>query len=149
MSRKFTLKLRVRYAECDAQQVVFNARYADYIDVAATEYIRALFGGYQNIIAKGMDTQVVNMNISWKAPARFDDVLEITVVPEKIGNSSYTLALSFIQGNSKAEIAFAQITYVMVDTDNYKKMSIPDDFKATLVTDSKPITIDQSGTTSN
>jgi acyl-CoA thioester hydrolase len=86
MSSKFTLKLRVRYAECDAQQVVFNARYADYIDVAATEYIRALFGGYQNLIARGMDTQVVNMNISWKAPARFDDVLEIIVTPEKIGN---------------------------------------------------------------
>lgn len=147
MSRKFILKLRVRYAECDAQEVVFNARYADYIDVAATEYIRALFGGYQNIIARGMDTQVVNMNISWKAPARFDDVLEITVSPEKIGNSSYTLGISFKLEGITSEIASAQITYVMVDTDNYKKMSIPDDFKASLLSISDPIIIDQSGIT--
>jgi acyl-CoA thioester hydrolase len=140
--------LRVRYAECDAQQVVFNARYADYIDVAATEYIRALFGGYQNLIARGMDTQVVNMNISWKAPARFDDVLEIIVTPEKIGNSSYTLTLRFIQENSKTEIAHAQITYVMVDTDNYKKMNIPEDFKQTLLEEGNMMVIDQSGTTS-
>lgn len=148
MSSKFTLKLRVRYAECDAQQVVFNARYADYIDVAATEYIRALFGGYQNLIARGMDTQVVNMNISWKAPARFDDVLEIIVTPEKIGNSSYTLTLRFIQENSKTEIAHAQITYVMADTDNYKKMNIPEDFKQTLLEEGNMMVIDQSGTTS-
>ncbi len=30
LSENFTLLLRVRYGECDAQQVVFNARYADY-----------------------------------------------------------------------------------------------------------------------
>jgi acyl-CoA thioester hydrolase len=149
MSRKFSLKLRVRYAECDAQQVVFNARYADYIDVAATEYIRALFGGYQNIIAKGMDTQVVNMNISWKAPARFDDVLVISVVPQKVGNTSYTLAINFVNEDSLVEIAFAQITYVMVDIKEYVKMSIPDDFRATLLDDKAPIIIDQSGISSD
>ena len=44
MSTPFTLLLRVRYGECDAQQVVFNARYGFYIDVAATEFYRALFG---------------------------------------------------------------------------------------------------------
>ena len=33
---QFTLLLRVRYGECDAQEVVFNARYADYIDIAMT-----------------------------------------------------------------------------------------------------------------
>jgi len=32
--KPFTLYLRVRYGECDAQKVVFNARYADYVDVA-------------------------------------------------------------------------------------------------------------------
>jgi len=36
----FRLLLRVRYGECDAQQVVFNARYGDYVDVAATEFYR-------------------------------------------------------------------------------------------------------------
>ena len=40
----FRLLLRVRYGECDAQQVVFNARYGDYVDVAATEFYRAVFG---------------------------------------------------------------------------------------------------------
>ena len=34
----FELLLRVRYSECDAQEVVFNARYADYADLAATEF---------------------------------------------------------------------------------------------------------------
>ena len=51
----FTLLLRVRYGECDAQQVVFNPRYADYVDVAATEYFRTLFGGYDAFLDRGLD----------------------------------------------------------------------------------------------
>ena len=48
-------RFRVRYAECDAQQVVFNARYADYVDITINEYIRALFGDYQNMLDRGLD----------------------------------------------------------------------------------------------
>ena len=59
----FTLLLRVRYAECDAQQVVFNARYADYIDVAMTEYFREVVGGFQSLLDKGLDNQVVSLHI--------------------------------------------------------------------------------------
>lgn len=149
MNSKFTLKLRVRYAECDAQQVVFNARYADYIDVAATEYIRALFGGYQNLIASGIDTQVVNMNINWKAPARFDDVLSISIEPIKIGNTSYTLGVSFTLEHSQSEIVNGQITYVMVDAKTYVKKPIPDSFRQGLISHSKEIIVDQSNIVAN
>ena len=47
VENQFTLLLRVRYGECDAQEVVFNARYADYIDIAMTEYFRSAVGGFQ------------------------------------------------------------------------------------------------------
>ena len=33
MASRFRYYLRVRYGECDAQKVVFNARYADYVDL--------------------------------------------------------------------------------------------------------------------
>ena len=69
----FRLLLRVRYGECDAQQVVFNARYGDYVDVAATEFYRAVFGSYQALLEQGLDSQVVRMVTDWSAPARFDD----------------------------------------------------------------------------
>lgn len=146
MSRTVSLLIRVRYGECDAQQVVFNARYADYIDLAATEFIRVLFGGYQNIIDDGMDTQVVNMNINWQAPARFDDVLQIDIVTGRIGNSSYRLDVTFRQYESLQKIADGEITYVMVDTKGYQKMAIPESFKQKLQQSGPRLTIDQAGT---
>jgi acyl-CoA thioesterase FadM len=40
----FRYLLRVRYGECDAQKIVYNARYGDYVDLAATEFLRAIWG---------------------------------------------------------------------------------------------------------
>lgn len=124
--------LRVRYAECDAQGVVFNARYGDYVDTAATEFFRALFGGYDQLLAQGLDTQVVNYQISWQAPARFDQVLCISVSTANIGTSSFTLQVGFTDQATGKPIADATITYVLVDTKNYRKTPVPDPVRETL-----------------
>ena len=50
MPLPFRFRFRVRYGECDAQGVVFNARYGDYVDIAVNEYIRTLFGDYQRLL---------------------------------------------------------------------------------------------------
>jgi acyl-CoA thioester hydrolase len=41
MAGRFRYGLRVRYGECDAQKVVFNSRYSGYVDIAASEFLRA------------------------------------------------------------------------------------------------------------
>lgn len=122
----FTLLLRVRYGECDAQQVVFNARYADYVDVAMTEYFRAGVGGFESLLNKGLDSQVVSLHIDWVSSAKFDDVLALTVTAKKIGNTSYTFEIVISDFGSQRLIAKSTITYVLVDTQNYQKTAIPD-----------------------
>ena len=54
MREPFRFRFRVRYNECDAQQVVFNARYADYVDLAMTEFMRALGRDYKALLARGI-----------------------------------------------------------------------------------------------
>ena len=72
MNEPFRYRFRVRYNECDAQRVVFNARYADYVDLAMTEFMRALGCGYTELLARGLDNQVVRLTLDWRAPARFE-----------------------------------------------------------------------------
>jgi acyl-CoA thioester hydrolase len=123
---QFTLLLRVRYGECDAQQVVFNARYADYIDIALTEYFRVAVGGFQALLDKGLDNQVVSLHIDWLSSAKFDDVLAIEVSLQKVGNTSYAFDISISDYTTKRLIAKSTTTYVMVDTKTYQKTAIPD-----------------------
>lgn len=121
-----TLRIRVRYAECDAQQVVFNARYADYADLAATEYMRALIGDFKNLLALGYDNQVVSLNIDWKRPAAFDDVLDLVTSIDHIGNTSFRLLINMYSVTQNNElIAQAKVTYVVVDGNTFEKASVP------------------------
>src|ERR1041384_5420817 len=95
----FRYYLRVRYAECDAQKVVFNSRYAEYVDVGLNEFLRAA-GVHDQFVTGALDFQLVKQTIEWKAPARFDAVLEISVFAKGLGNTSFTLAAEFrIAGN--------------------------------------------------
>lgn len=122
----FRYVLRVRYSECDAQSVVFNSRYGDYVDVAITEYFRVLFGGFQELTKRGLDSQVVNLTTNWQSSAEFEQVLCLGVSLLHLGNSSFSLKVEFTEHGSERKIAVSQITYVMVDSKELQKTPIPD-----------------------
>lgn len=124
--------LRVRYSECDAQQVVFNAKYAEYVDIAATEFMRLLWGDYKQVLASGVDNQVVNLTIDWQAPARFDDVLAISVQVAHIGDTSFALEMHMRNHQNQQPIAKAKVIYVVVDAKKFSKMPIPSAMRAEL-----------------
>jgi acyl-CoA thioester hydrolase len=140
-----TLRLRVRYGECDAQYVVFNARYGDYADLAMNEFLRALFGGLDRLVQAGMDTMVVRLVIDFHAPARFDEVLAIGVQAAAIGNTSFTLTMQIHEAASGRHVATVTGTHVLVDAKTYRKMPIPADMRAKLEQGAPGVLIDQSG----
>ena len=100
---RFSYFLRVRYGECDAQKVVFNSRYGDYVDLAAAEFLRVL--GYEKEIQTAeLDYQLVKQTTQWRAPARYDQVLEISVTTKHLGTTSFTLRTEFrIAGDGSAD----------------------------------------------
>src|SRR5262249_48798366 len=105
MSSVFCYYLRVRYQECDAQQVVFNARYADFVDLACFEFLRAALPSPAACVDGSFETQTVRQLIEWKAPARFDDVLEIKVWTSRLGRTSFTLAFSMRRAGTAEPLA--------------------------------------------
>lgn len=146
MNNEFCYLLRVRYAECDAQKVVFNGRYVDYIDIAFTEFMRAVWGDYNDILSDGIDSQVVSLSIDWKAPAHFDEILAVKVKPVRIGKTSYTLQVDFYNYESSKMLASAKIVYVMVRVRQHTKMEIPEDMRRQLEKGAPGVTIDHAGT---
>lgn len=141
----FDVLIRVRYAECDAQHVVFNSRYAEYADLAATEFMRSLVGGYTELVKQGFDNQLVNMNISWQSPAKFDDVIKMTVSVSNVGNTSFSLNIILKEHFSERPIASIDIVYVMVDAKLFTKIPVPSSLKDKLMSDPSNQTIDLAG----
>ena len=128
--RPFTYYLRVRYGECDAQKVVFNSRYGDYVDVAVNEFLRAL--GYGDQLVSGeLDFQLVKQTTEWRGPARFDQVLAASVFASRIGTTSFTFTTEFRIAGDDRLICTVETVYVMVDTHTLAKRPIPEKIRTT------------------
>jgi acyl-CoA thioester hydrolase len=140
----FRYYLRVRYGECDAQKVVFNARYGDYVDISTSEFFRAL--GFGEQLASGeVDFQLVKQTFEWKAPARFDQVLEISVFTQRLGNTSFTVSSIMRIAGDEHVIATAETVYVLVEPHKLVKMTIPDSLRAAMEKGAPGAIIDHAG----
>lgn len=117
------MPLRVRYHECDAQKIVFNAWYLAYADMALTEAARALFGSYDELAARGADVVVAEANVRYLGSAGFDDELLIAVWTQHLGNTS--MVLRFDVTRSGELISRVTNRYVWVDTDTLKPKAPP------------------------
>ena len=143
--KPFQFLFRVRYAECDAQDVVFNARYADYVDLAATEFLRAAGLDYRELLESGLDNQVVRLELQWRAPARFDDILCAEVWLAAVGRTSYTLHTRFRLHDSGDLVASAEAVYVMVTRADWRKTPVPEWLSDKLAHGALGRVTDQSG----
>lgn len=127
----FRYFLRVRYGECDAQKVVFNARWSDYVDLAVSEFLRAL--GFGEALGNGeLDYQLVKQTLEWRSPARFDDVLEVRVQSRAVGNTSFTIACEFRRADREPVLATSETVYVRVDAHTFNKLPVTPALRAAL-----------------
>ncbi|MES1952209.1 hypothetical protein S4A8_15194 [Salinisphaera sp. S4-8] len=144
-SMPFRYRFRVRYNECDAQRVVFNARYADYVDLAMTEFMRALGRDYRALLARGLDNQVVKLTLEWQGPAHFDDVLEARVEVIKLGRTSFTIGYTIVRAADATPVCQAEAVYVMMQAEPLVKTPIPDDLRERFERGAPDVLIDHAG----
>jgi hypothetical protein len=85
MAEPFVHRLRVRYGECDPQGVVFHPQYLALADHALTELYRERFGGYTEMLNRGVDVVVAGDN-RFRASARFDEELDIAIAVAHLGD---------------------------------------------------------------
>jgi len=74
---KTSTQIRVRYAETDQMNVVYHGNYAQYFEAARGEAIRELGITYKEIEEVGVIMPIVEMNIKYLRPARYDDLLTV------------------------------------------------------------------------
>ena len=111
----FLHTLRVRWAEVDRQNVVFNGNYFLYFDVAVAEYWRAIGipypDGYVN--SYGTDVYAVKATAEYHGSATYDDMLDVGCRVGRIGRSS----LQFVFGvwHGEEHITSGELIYVNAD----------------------------------
>jgi acyl-CoA thioester hydrolase len=88
----FTYSLRVIYAHTDQMQVVYYARYFEFIEAARNELLRDCGFAYKALESIGLMLPVVSAHLDYLAPARYDDEILIETHVAKLENVRVTLS---------------------------------------------------------
>lgn len=76
----YDLAVRVRYAETDQMGVVYHGNYAQYFEMGRVEWLRNLGMSYKWMEENGVMLPVVALEMNYKKPARYDDLLTIKTI---------------------------------------------------------------------
>ncbi len=128
---RFRHPLRVRYAEVDAQGVVFNAHYLTYFDVAITEYFRALGYDYMAAVADtGIDFHTVKALVEYKAPIRYDDEIEVHARVARLGRTSLAFEFAIFRQGEGALLSTGEVVWVAADQRTHRPVPVPEPLAA-------------------
>ena len=123
------LNVRVRYAETDAMGYLHHSQYLVYFEMGRTELLRVNGLRYRDMEQRGLFYVVARLDVRYRMPARYDDLLTLTTTTTKLSpvrvDHGYQLKRDgrlLTEGNS---------TLVLVDASG-KPTPLPDDMYAIL-----------------
>ena len=126
----FVHRVRPRYAEVDAQGVVFNAHWLTYFDEACTRWFEAMGFAPAEAFFRDFDVMLVKAVLEWQGPAGFDDAVDIAVECPRIGTKSFDVRYTAtVDGRGACE---GIITYVSVQPGTHESTPIPEGLREKL-----------------
>jgi acyl-CoA thioester hydrolase len=70
-------ELRVRFADTDQMQIVYNGRYFEYFEIGRTELLRDLGLPYKSLEETGIRLVVIESYCRYLVPALYDDIITV------------------------------------------------------------------------
>lgn len=127
----FRHPLRVYWEDTDAGGIVFYANFLKFFERARTEWLRSLGVGQQALReATGAIFIVTDTQVHYRAPARLDDTLDVTVALRELGRVSMRIAQQAWRGSTL--LAEGDIRIGCVDHGTFKPRRIPTEITARL-----------------
>ena len=118
------IQVRVRYQETDRMGIVYHANYLSYFELGRVEWLRNEGLDYARLEDSGLLLPVVNVSISYKAPARYDQLLSVETELVKIGGASLVFQNKIYDENKRLLVEGA-VTLVATDSSSFKPIKIP------------------------
>lgn len=128
----FAITVRVYYEDTDVGGVVYYANYLRFLERARSEWLRQLGISTPELAQKEKVIFAVrSVAISYRKPARLDDVLRVTVVPEAVRGASLRLVQACWLGTEA--ICEAIVELACVDAISFMPHRLPPEFSRVAV----------------
>jgi acyl-CoA thioester hydrolase len=120
----FTIPVRVYWEDTDAGGVVYYANYLKFLERARTEWLRSL-GVDQAALQRNERLQfvVVEANVRYHRPARFDDELVVSVALAALRGASVEMGQEIRRGGEL--LVSATVRAACIDADTLRPRPLP------------------------
>ena len=122
---KFNTQVRVRYAEADPMNVVYYGNYAQYFEVGRVESLRNLGISYKDIEDMGIKLPVVELNIKYLRPAKYDDLLTIKSQIKELPTEHKIIFDQEIYNEEGKLLTIGKVKLYFMDSKLGKRASMP------------------------
>jgi acyl-CoA thioester hydrolase len=127
--QNFILPIRVYYEDTDSGGVVYYANYLKFMERARTEYLREL-GYEQNVLIRdqGVLFAVRSITIEYNKPARFNDLLHVSVNCVQLGRVKISFAQCVTRPGDDGEqdiLTTGTVKVASLDAMTFKPKPIP------------------------
>jgi acyl-CoA thioester hydrolase len=120
----FALPVRVYYEDTDTGGVVYHSNYLNFMERARTEWLRSLgFEQDELLRSHGIIFAVSSVDISFHKPARFNELLAVTVALTRRGAASLTLRQE-VQRSTEV-LASGAVRIACIDAQRFAPVAIP------------------------
>ena len=115
----FDYTLRTRYAETDQMGVVYYGNYPQYLELGRVEWLRAIGLTYKEMEAEGIMMPVVLLQIQYKKPALYDELITIRTKLKDLPSTKIEFDYEIL--NEKGELlSTANTILVFVDAKTFR-----------------------------
>lgn len=121
----FTTRVRVRFADTDAQGIAHNAAYPVWFEIARVEYLREFTGGYQALRDRGIEALVLESFCRYKVPARFDDELDVHARCVGLRGARFRYEYDIVRADGVG-VADGWTSHACVDAATFKPVRVPE-----------------------
>ncbi len=120
-------EVRVRYVDCDMQQVVYNAHYLTFVDDTVDCWLRSRWPDFESL---GFDVMLKTASVTWHGSARLAERLVIDAAVDRWGTTSFDI--DFRGAVDQRRVFDSTVTYVCVDPTGLAPMPVPDELRSFL-----------------
>jgi acyl-CoA thioester hydrolase len=109
------VRVRVRFGETDAMGIVHHAVYPNFMEVARVEWLRRRGVAYAGWAQQGIHLAVYELTLKYKAPARFDDELDVEAKLTEAGAASVRFDYRIVRASDAVLCAEGSTRLACVD----------------------------------
>ena len=125
----FVFERRIYYHHTDAGGVVYYATYLHILEEGRVEFLRANGVDVNECLKLDVAFPVVHVEVDYKAPAKYGDVVMVFTKIEKVGQASIAFAQEIKRGDTL--LIKAKTVWACTGSD-FKVKSIPDSVRKRL-----------------